>query len=165
MPVYSCKEVADKYDEVNILQPNTRYKIDNFVVQPLPVEHNVENYAYIVTHPEMGKLVFALDCVQFPYKIKGVNHWIIEANHDEMLMIDHMCENIFSQSASINHLNIDQCIDVLNANFGGYTRTVILAHLSDGNSNANDFLNRTKDELGFDNVFIADKGLYVDLRL
>lgn len=81
-----------------------------------------------------------------------------------MLMIDHMCENIFSQSASINHLNIDQCIDVLKTNFGGYTRTVILAHLSDGNSDANDFLNRTKDELGFDNIFIADKGLYIDLK-
>lgn len=156
--------MADKYDEVNVLQPNTRYKIDNFVVQPLPVEHNVENYAYIITHPEMGKLVFALDCVQFPYKIKDVNHWIIEANHDEMLMIDHMCENIFSQSASTNHLNIDQCIDVLKANFGACTYTVVLAHLSDGNSNASEFLKRTKDELGFDNVFIADKGLFIDLK-
>ena len=79
-------------------------------------------------------------------------------------MIDNMCENIFSQSASENHLNIDQCIDVLKANFGACTNTIVLAHLSDGNSNASEFLNRTKDELGFDNVFIADKGLVVDLK-
>lgn len=164
IPVYSCSEVAEKYDGVQVLRPNTRYRVGDFIVQPLPVQHNVENYAYIITHPEVGKLVFALDCVQFPYRINGVNHWIIEANHDESLMIDHMCENIFSQSASINHLNIDQCIDVLQGHLCCDTRTIVFAHLSDDNSNADNFLGRTKGELGFENVYIADKGLEIELN-
>lgn len=147
------------------MQPKTKYKIGNFIVQPLPVEHDVENYAYIISHAEFGKLVYAVDCVQFPYKISSVNHWVIEANHDESLMIDHMCENIFSQSASENHLNIDQTIDVLKANFCEATRTIVLAHLSDGNSNASEFLDKSRTELGFENVFIADKGLTIDIKL
>lgn len=164
IPIYSCQEVAEKYDGVEILQPNKRYQIAGFIVQPLPVEHNVENYAYIITHQLLGKLVYAVDCIQFPYKINGVNHWVIEANHDESLMIDHMCENIFSQSASENHLNIDQTIDVLKANFCDATRTIVLSHLSDGNSNASEFLIRAKNELGFENVFIADKGVEIEIN-
>lgn len=164
IPIYSCQEVADKYDGVETLQPNKRYQISGFIVQPLPVEHNVENYAYIITHPAIGKLVYAVDCVQFPYKINNVAHWIIEANHDESIIIDNMCDNIESRSASVNHLNIDQTIDVLQNNMCDSTRTIVLAHLSDGNSNANAFLERTRMELGFDNVFIADKGVEIEIN-
>lgn len=164
VPVYSCSDVANKYDEVVCLQPKTKYKIGNFIVQPLPVEHDVENYAFIVSHEEFGKLVYAVDCVQFPYKISGVNHWVIEANHDEGIIIDNLCNDAFTQSASENHLNIAQTIEVLSNNFCDTTRTIVLAHLSDGNSNASDFLHRTQNELGFDNVFIADKGLIIDIN-
>ena len=164
VPVYSCSNVADKYDEVVSLRPKTKYKIGNFIVQPLPVEHDVENYAYIISHYEFGKLVYAVDCVQFPYKISGVNHWVIEANHDEGIIIDNLCNDVFTQSASENHLNITQAIEVLSNNLCDTTRTIVLAHLSDGNSNASDFLHRTQEELGFENVFIADKGVEIEIN-
>lgn len=164
IPVYSCSDVAGRYDEVVCLQPKTKYKIGNFIVQPLPVPHNVENYAFIVSHDSFGKLIYAVDCVQFPYTIRNVNHWVIEANHDEEIILDNVCNDSFSQSASENHLNINQTIDVLMANFCNATRTIVLAHLSDGNSNASDFLKRTQEALGYENVFIADKGLFIDLK-
>lgn len=108
-------------------------------------------------------MVYAVDCVQFPYKINNVSHWIIEANHDEAIIIDNMCDNIESRSASENHLNIAQTIDVLQNNMCDSTRTIVLAHLSDGNSNASDFLGKTKDALGFEKVFVADKGVEIEL--
>jgi phosphoribosyl 1,2-cyclic phosphodiesterase len=164
IPIYSCADVAGRYDEVVCLQPKTKYKIGNFIVQPLVVEHDVENYAYIISHVELGKLVYAVDCVQFPYKIANTNHWVIEANHDEEIIIDNMCDNIATQSASENHLSINQTIEVLNNNLCDATRTIVLAHLSDGNSNASEFLDKTRTELGFENVFIADKGLIIDIN-
>lgn len=164
VPVFSCSEVADRYNDVVVMKPKTKYKIGNFVVQPLPVEHNVENLAFIISHEDFGKLVYAVDCVQFPYKILGVNHWIIEANHDEMLVFDNICDNIETRSASENHLSINQTIEVLRTNLCDDTRTIVLAHLSDGNSNASEFLDKSRTELGFENVFIADKGLIIDIN-
>lgn len=164
IPVYSCSDVAGRYDEVVCLQPKTKYKIGNFIVQPLLVEHDVENYAYIISNEGFGKLVYAVDCVQFPYKIANTNHWVIEANHDEEIIIDNMCDNIATQSASENHLSISQTIEVLNNNLCDATRTIVLSHLSDGNSNASDFLLRTQEALGFDNVFIADKGVEIEIN-
>ena len=61
-------------------------------------------------------------------------------------------------------INIIQTIEVLNNNFCDATRTIVLAHLSDGNSNASDFLPRTQEELGFENVFIADKGVEIEIN-
>lgn len=163
LPVYSCQEVVDKYKGVELLQLGEKKRIGEFWVQPIPIEHNVENYGYVITHPNMGKLVFALDCARFPYKFRNVNHWVIEANYDEDLMLAHACEGIYSQSASGNHLSIEETIETLNINFTEDTKTIILAHLSDVNSDEVDFIKRVKEKLFFSNVYAAKRDFEVFL--
>lgn len=163
LPVYSCQEVVDKYKGVELLQLGEKKRIGEFWVQPIPIEHNVENYGYVIKHPNMGKLVFALDCARFPYKFRNVNHWVIEANYDEDLMLAHACEGIYSQSASGNHLSIEETIETLNINFTEDTKTIILAHLSDGNSDEVDFIKRVKEKLFFSNVYAAKRDFEVFL--
>ena len=132
-------------------------------MQPLPLKHTVENYGYIITHDDLGKLVFAIDCEEFLYKIKAVNHWIIEANHDFDVMLDHALSNEYSSSHSENHLSIEQCVDTLRINICEATTTVILAHLSDSNSDSRKFVETVREELCIDNVLIADKELDIEL--
>lgn len=163
LDVYSCQEVCDKYEGVQLLPQGVKTHIGGFKVQPLPVKHNVENYAYIITHEDMGKLVFALDCEEFLYKIRDVNHWIIEANHDFDVMLDHALENMHSASASENHLSIGQCVDALRVNNCDITQTVVLAHLSDANSHARRFIDIIRDELSIDNAYVASQGLDIEL--
>lgn len=163
LDVYSCQEVCDKFEGVQLLPKSVKTSIGGFKVQPLAIKHNVENYAYIITHEDMGKLVFALDCEEFLYKIRDVNHWVIEANHDFDVMLDHALENMYSASASENHLSIDQCVDALSTNACDVTTTVILAHLSDANSHATRFRGAIKEALGIEEVYIAQKGLDVEL--
>lgn len=163
LDVYSCQEVCDKFEGVQLLPKGVKTSIGSFKVQPLAIKHNVENYAYIITHEDMGKLVFALDCEEFLYKIRDVNHWVIEANHDFDVMLDHALENMYSASASENHLSIDQCVDALSINACDATTTVILAHLSDANSHATRFRDAIKEALGIEEVYIAQKGLDVEL--
>lgn len=163
LDVYSCEEVGNKFEGVVVLPKNKRARIGGFTVQPLPLKHNVENYGYIITHDDLGKLVFALDCEEFLYKIKDVNHWVIEANHDFDVMLDHALSNEYSASHSENHLSIDQCIDALLTNKTEALSTVILAHLSDANSHAKSFQIKVKEALGIDRVFIADSNMDIDL--
>ena len=163
LDVYSCREVADKYEGVTLLPIGKKVRIGGFTVQPLPLKHNVENYGYIITHSEFGKLVFALDCEEFLYKIKEVNHWIIEANHDFDVMLDNALSNEYSSSHSENHLSLDQCIDALITNSTPSLKTVVLAHLSDANSHAKNFQQKVKDALGISRVFIADSTLDIEL--
>lgn len=125
--------------------------------------HNTENYAYIIKHELLGKLVYAVDCEEFLYKIRDVNHWIIEANNDWEVMLDHALANEHSASASEHHLSIDQCIDTLLTNLCDATATIVLAHLSSANSDANKFIAKTKEALGLDNIYVADKGLDIEL--
>lgn len=112
----------------------------------------------------MGKLVYAVDCASFRYKIRDVNYWIVEANHDFETMLDNPDARKYAMSNSKNHLSLQECIDVLKHNDMSCVNAVILAHLSDDNSNATTFARRVSDETTLDRVFIADKGFTLDLN-
>lgn len=162
--VFSNKEVESIYKGVKALSVGVKTQIGGFKIQPLPLKHNVENYGFIITHNEFGKLLFCTDCATMPYKVKDCNHILIEANYSDDIIVDNMCNNEFSRSASENHLEIGQTIDVLKHNYSPELQTVVLLHLSNGNSNAKEFIQRVKNELCFENVFVADRGLEIELN-
>lgn len=164
LSVFSNKEVESIYKGVKVLPVGVKTQIGGFKVQPLIVPHNTMCYAYIITHEEAGKLVFLTDAAEFRYKIRGVHHWIIECNHCEELMLEHALNNVYSMSASENHLEIGQTIDVLKNNFCVDTQTIVLCHLSQGNADEKEFEQRVKNELVFSNVYVAKPNLEIELN-
>ena len=149
---------------VKVLPMGVKTQIGGFKVQPLPLKHNVVNYGFIITHNEFGKLLFCTDCATMPYKVKDCNHILIEANYSDEILVDNMCNNEFSRSASGNHLEIGQTIDVLKHNYSSELQNVVLLHLSNGNSNVKEFIQRVKNELSFSNVYVAKPNLEIELN-
>lgn len=145
------------------LQPKKKYKIGSFVVMPLEVEHNAYCFAYIVEHEEVGKIVFATDLTHFPYKIKGVNHLLIEANNSEDIIIDHLCDNEIIRSMSENHMEINETIKAVRNNISSDLNNIILCHLSDGQSDEKLFKQLIFDEFGI-MPYVAEKGLEVEIN-
>ena len=146
-----------------MLKKGIKTRIGNFIVQPIPVDHSCECYAFLIENKNIGRLVFATDCSLFPYKIKNVHHFFIEANYSDDIAIDNMCNGFDNRSSSNHHLEINDTIEALKRNYSSSLQTICLLHLSSGNSNANEFKQRVKDELGFSNVYVADKGLTINL--
>jgi hypothetical protein len=109
-------------------------------------------------------MVFATDTNSVPYKFKGVQHWLVEANYSEEILIDNACNDVYSRSASENHLEINDTIEVLKRNYSSELQNVVLIHLSSGNSNEKEFKERVQQELGFDRVWVADKELKIQLN-
>ena len=162
--MFSNQEVANTYKGVKVLPLGVKTQISGFSVQPLLVPHNAMCYSFIVTHEEFGKLLFITDCADFKYKIRDCNHILIESNYSDDLIIDNMCSNIYNRSASKNHLEIGQTIDVLKHNYSSELQNTVLLHLSKGNANPQEFVKRVKEELCFDNVVCADNGLEIELN-
>lgn len=163
IPVYSCNDVADKFKGVIPLQCGKKYKVGDFVVQTISVEHNVENYAYVIDHEEVGRMVFVTDCVRFPYRITHVNHWLLEANYSNDIIIDHMMHGYEIRSQNQYHMELEDTIECIKNNMSSELNNVIIAHLSDGQSNERMFVDRIYDETGI-MPQIASKGLIVELN-
>lgn len=165
LPVYSNDEVAQKYDTA-VLTPKRKRRIGGFTVMPLEVPHGgVQNYAYVIEHPDFGRLLFATDLSDFPYTVGGINHICIEANYSEDIIVQKMMENSDVHCGSENHMEICRCVETVKRLRGDRLRTVTLLHLSGGLSNEAQFVSAVKEVSGYAEVTAADKGKIIDLCL
>ena len=130
---------------------------------PLLVEHNVQNFAYIITHDDFGTLAFCTDAFSFPYKVKGINHFLIEGNYSEDLIIDKLCRNETIRSHNEYHMEIGKTIDAIKRNINTELKNIVLIHLSDGQSDEKLFHKMVFDEVGIKPI-IADKGLTIEIN-
>lgn len=163
IPVFSNQDVAEKFQGGKVLQPKKKYKIGNFTVMPLEVEHNTHCFAYIIEHEEIGKIVYATDLTHFPYKIKGVNHLLIESNYSEDVIIDHLCDNEVIRSMSENHMGINETLKAIRNNISSNLNNIIICHLSDGQSDEPMFKRMVLDAFGI-MPYVAEKGLEVTIN-
>lgn len=142
-----------------------KFMVGNFTILPFEVKHDSnEPFGYLIHHPETGNVLFATDTYYLPYKFDGLTNIMIECNYRE----DILRRNIEAGKIPYSHYNrlleshmsFDTCLDALLANDLSKVNNVVLIHLSDGNSNAEEFKRDIHRATG-KTVHVADKGLKI----
>jgi len=176
IPVYASEEthksLSREYDGQVIIRNGYWYQIGGFKISPFECFHDVECLGFLIEHQEMGKLLFAIDTafVRSNFKKLGVNHIMCEANYSEAIVEDLLSRGLIDQ-ARVNrtfktHMSIETCKEFVRANKTASLDSVMLLHLSNGNSNAEQFREEIQSIVGKDvRVAIADKGVEVKLDL
>ena len=163
LSVYSNEDVQTIQKEVKVLKTGLKYKIGSeFMVQAIPLKHNAPNYGYIID-VQGTRIVFATDCVDFPYKIPHVNAWMIEMNNSDEVILENYVDDIEMRSQYQNHLSIEKAIKAVKRNYSVDLQTIIGIHLSDVNSDKNMFRKEVMDEIGIEPIF-AESGMIVELN-
>lgn len=139
----------------------------NFSIVAFENHHNVPCYGFRIKHADIGQLVFATDTGYIDYRFKDVNHWLVEANYSKEIL-DKRVEEGFNPCLADrivkDHMSLETCKDYLSKNDLSKTRNIVLIHLSDGNSNAEQFKQEIHDSTKKD-TYIAEKGLEINLSL
>ena len=155
------------YHNVNVLQPKKVYEIGSFKVQPFELKHDVQNFGYLLDHPESGLFPFITDTHYCPFRFPGMNNILVEANYSDKIIEEKLLRgtaNMYVRNRVImSHLEIDTTIDFLKANDLSKVNNIVLLHLSEGNSNAADFQKRVQEATG-KSVFVAAPGLEIDFN-
>lgn len=171
IPIYATKGTREAiglpHKASCVLVPEeTTIKIGGYVITSYNAKHDAaEPCMYLIYHPEMGSLVFATDTYMIPYDFRGLDHYLIEANYSIKIIEDKVSEGSLStklaQRIIKSHLSLESAIKQVK---GSETlQNVILIHLSDSNSNAEEFKSEVQKATGKP-VYIADKGLKIELR-
>lgn len=163
--IWSTPEVAAEYG-VNALQPKTKYTLGGVGIVALPVPHSTECYAYAIDLPcGEGRLLFATDCGDFPYNVKGVNYMLIEANWDRDIVLERHFEGEGSNASTIGaHLELEKTLEIVERHRSSMLREVILCHMSARNINADKCITTFQKRAGI-TPKIARSGLKVELSL
>jgi phosphoribosyl 1,2-cyclic phosphodiesterase len=176
IPVYASEEtyksLSKEYSSQKIVRPGYWYQIGGFNVTPFRCEHDVECYGYIIRHDTIGTLLFATDTafIRENFKKLKLNHILIECNYSIDIVNRYYEEGSIERSRIDRilqtHMELQTCKDFIKANNTASLDSIVLLHLSDGNSNADQFQNTIQEVAGkFVRIVIADKGVEVKLDL
>ena len=124
--------------------------------EPCPI------YGFLITHKEMGRMLYITDCELIKWKFKDINHILLGVNYDKDL-IDRdntgKANHVFR-----GHLSIDTACDFVKANYSDSLQNVIMCHLSSENSDKDSFIEKMKKVAYGANVDVAVAGKSWDLR-
>lgn len=149
------------YKPYEVMQSHERF--GNFFIKPFELVHDVTCYGFYIEHPDIGKLVYATDTEYVKYRFMNINHILVEANYSNEL-IEHDAVN--RDHVLRGHMSLQTALTFISTNDNPALKNVVLIHLSASNSDANIFLQKTKEILKYhSDVYCADKGLVVDLSL
>lgn len=121
------------------------FNVGGFRVLPFNVQHDAaEPFGFLINHPEMGNVLFATDTYYLAYRFAGLNNILIECNYsEELLDINSKSGGIVKQMRDRvieSHMSYETCLETLNANDLSRVNNIVLIHLSDSNSNEEQFV-------------------------
>lgn len=146
--IFTHKHVFEFFDlksngsEDFFLKPSATMFDDEWTVQPFPLFHDAPCYGFVISHKEVGSILFATDTASIPYRIKGISHFIIEANYSEKILTEKVWNEKFSfidKRVIDTHLSVEKCVEFIKRSIDEKSETITLIHLSDRNSNRSDF--------------------------
>lgn len=112
-------------------------------------------YGFLITHPEMGRMLYITDTELIKWKFKGINHILLGTNYDKDLV------NVDNQSKANHvfrgHLSIDTACEFVKSNNSNDLQNVIMCHLSSENADSDSFIEKMKKVACGANVDVAER--------
>ncbi|MCK9160265.1 MAG: MBL fold metallo-hydrolase [Bacteroidaceae bacterium] len=151
--VYSNNDVCSLFPLVQKVYPMKKFVVKTFEITPFPCTHDVECYGYLLHSTVTDeRLLYFTDTAYVKYQFSNIDYIMAEANYS----FDVMAENSKSGQLPWNvsnrvlstHMSIDNLIRFLQSNIMHKVNEIYLLHLSDANSNAEEFKLRVQKETG-----------------
>ena len=117
--------------------------------EPCPI------FGFLITHPEMGKMLYITDCEVIKWRFKDINHILLGVNYDKDLVDT---DNPKANHVFRGHLSIDTACDFAKANDSDSLQNVIMCHLSSENADKDSFIEKMKNAVNGANVDVAEQG-------
>lgn len=142
---------------------NQLRKFGNYIIKAFPLVHDVPCHGFYIFHDNIGSLVYATDTEYIKYRFKNINHILVEANYSDDF-IDN--EAVNREHVLRGHMSLQTALDFISTNDNPALRNVVLLHLSDKNSDSEQFLQKTKETVKYGaDCYIANRGLEISLDL
>lgn len=150
------------------LEAGNKLKLGNFTILPFDVMHDcAEPFGFVIKHEETGNILFVTDSYYVPVNVPNLSNILIEANY-----CDEILERNFREGKTIaklrdrtieSHMSIKTCKEALLANDLSKVNNIVLIHLSDRNSHAEEFRQTIYRSTG-KAVYVADKGMKLNFN-
>lgn len=164
----SASHFGGNHHRLHPVEASVLFRAGNFKILPFDVIHDAaEPFGYLIQHPESGNILFLTDTYYSEFTFAGLNNIILEVNYD----LDILEENIktgrlnpaIRKRIVTSHMSLQTAKELLAANDLSQVNNIVLIHLSDGNSHAENFKKEIETATG-KTVTVADCGTEILLN-
>lgn len=149
------------------LEAEQTIHLGNFDIVPFDNYHDVPIFGYIIRHKDMGTMLFSTDSYRLGMTLRGIKHFLIEANYSDDLLKQGVRSGAIHKAQAdrimMSHMSLEYCIKYLrDCEAYNTAKTITLCHLSSRNSNPQVFRDMVAGAFGIP-TYIAEKGTTIDL--
>lgn len=166
--VYCLQATADarKVDSHRMIaiKEGKQFQVGNFKVIAMPVRHDVPCVCFLIEHEKTGRFCFITDTIYCEYTFPKMNNIIVEANYSGTILQQRLDAGeepgFLSNRILKSHMSLETCLGFLKANDLSMVNNIVLIHLSDRNSHAENFRNTVKESTS-KNVHVAENNMVI----
>lgn len=139
---------------VHIISSRCGFTIGTWVIKPFDVQHDVtEPLGFLLfSKHTKEKLLYLTDTYYTKYTFPELNYIMVECNHSYKILDENVAAGRLhpAQKKRLiqSHMALENAKDMLKANDLSKTKEIYLIHLSDGNSNAEQFKREIQELTG-----------------
>ncbi len=150
------------------IQAGKEFMLGRFKIKAFDAVHDCRQpFNFLIEHPDCGRIVFITDSFYCAYTFRGLNNIMIEANYSQEILDKKVSDGVspeFLRNRVLqSHMSLATCKEFLLANDLTAVNNIVLLHLSDSNSNAEQF-KKEVSALTCKNVTVAEKGLEINFN-
>ena len=146
---------------LRVVKPLQQVQIGAWTVLPFDTVHDAAEPLGFLVAGEGEKVLYLTDTAYCPYCFRGLTRIMIECNYDKEILDRNIeagkLHPGMRRRLLRSHMSLDRVMDFLAANDLAAVREIILVHLSDGNSDAEEFKRQVQAATGR-MVRVAEKG-------
>jgi phosphoribosyl 1,2-cyclic phosphodiesterase len=133
-----------EHHRIHKIAPKQPFRIGTWNVLPFDVQHDVaEPYGFLLTNESGEKVLFATDTYYIRYKFKGLTHVLVECNYSMDILDANIALGrtpaVMKKRLMRSHFSLENVKEFLKANDLSRVQEIWLLHLSDSNSNQDEF--------------------------
>ncbi|NEZ50263.1 MBL fold metallo-hydrolase, partial [Clostridium botulinum] len=139
------------------------FKIGEFIILPFKTEHDAnEPLGFLIYHKDIGQVLFITDSYYCKYKFQDVDHILVECNYSSEILEQRELPKTLKNRIVKSHFELENVKEFLKATDLKKTKEIVLIHLSDGNSDSEQFKKEIESLTGKP-TYIADEGLELEV--
>lgn len=144
MSAGTSEALGINHHRIKKVEAKKQFTLGTWTILPFDVQHDVsEPLGFLLANQAGEKLLFATDTYYIKYKFQGLTHIMVEANYSLEILMDNIQHGsvppVMKKRLMHSHFSLENVKEFLKANDLSKVQEIWLLHLSDNNSNAEQF--------------------------
>ncbi|MDQ0427711.1 phosphoribosyl 1,2-cyclic phosphodiesterase [Planomicrobium stackebrandtii] len=133
-----------EHHRIMAVENKKQFQIGTWTILPFDVQHDVsEPFGFLLVNTAGDKLLFATDTYYIKYKFQGLTHLMVECNYSQKILDENILSGrtpeVLRKRLMRSHFSLENIKEFLKANDLSELQEIWLLHLSDSNSNEEQF--------------------------